>query len=380
MRIMAVGGTFDDMSGRKSGYVAKLFDKLKTAFDKRRIGLESGSLMFTSLNGGTFEQLERIIHEAMEFRVFLWFADVDNAKEKLIDRIKQENPECLLVSSKRNIEGKYSVHDLVARALHTKANLTVEFTSSEPCRFEATILDPLGNSFLHREVDIDKVADALASRIERLLHFTRTGSYCIGTPVTVPDEKEFFSIVRNYAETFHNLIHAANQSRLLGNCSFRCERGFPGFRAGGLLFVSKRNIDKRDIGPDGFVPVSLDHLPEIRYLGRVEMVKDESNRERRVELDKPSVDAPVQANLARIFPRVKYFLHSHVYIEGASMTQKVIPCGALEEVGEIASMFADVDGFCVNLRGHGSLIATASLDGLRDIPYVARPAPEPQEW
>lgn len=42
------------------------------------------------------------------------------------------------------------------------------------------------------------------------------------------------------------------------NVSFRCEKGFPSFRDKNIIYVSKRNMDKRMIGKEGFVAVNLD--------------------------------------------------------------------------------------------------------------------------
>ena len=76
--------------------------------------------------------------------------------------------------------------------------------------------------------------------------------------VEIPEDTEFFNIVKGYADVFHKLINPApNVTRFLGNSSFRCQRGFPSFKKDGIVYVSKRNVDKRYIDKSGFVPTKL---------------------------------------------------------------------------------------------------------------------------
>jgi ribulose-5-phosphate 4-epimerase/fuculose-1-phosphate aldolase len=164
------------------------------------------------------------------------------------------------------------------------------------------------------------------------------------------------------ADRFHEIIHGVNHERMMGNASFRCARGFPSMREGGIAFVSRRNVDKRFIGPEAFVAVDLDSLDPIQYYGE----------------HKPSVDTPVQVRLYRYYERVRYMIHSHTYVEGAYFTREPVPCGAVEEfelIREIAE-HRDTARFAVNLRGHGSIVLSDSLDALRGHPWMARPVPE----
>ncbi len=141
---------------------------------------------------------------------------------------------------------------------------------------------------------------------------------------------------------------------------FTCESGFPSFKHDGFIFVSRRNVDKRGIGKDAFVPVQLE-VP-VKYHGN----------------DKPSVDTPIQVKLYNYYLNVGYMLHSHAYVDGAPFTERIIPCGALEEVDEITSTVPDryKVNFSVNLRGHGSLVLVDGVENLREVPYVAREMPE----
>jgi hypothetical protein len=182
--------------------------------------------------------------------------------------------------------------------------------------------------------------------------------------VPIPDEKEFFDYAKKVADTFHSLIHGSNPSRFLGNLSFRCEHGFPSFRTRDVIYVSQRDIDKRFIDKEGFVAVEpiLDNV--VNYYGD----------------KKPSVDAPIQVRLYSYYNRLRWGMHSHVYIKNAPMTSIAIPCGAVEEFDEILELFpeGDMENVVVNLRGHGSLAMCSYLGYMKGLQYYARPIPELQ--
>lgn len=160
--------------------------------------------------------------------------------------------------------------------------------------------------------------------------------------ITVPENNEFFNIVRNHSNTYSNLTQGINPQRFLGNCSFRCESGFPSFRKDGYIYVSRRNSNKDMISAEHFVAVNvnLSLSDKIIYLGT----------------HKPSVDTPVQVMLYKNLPNINYMLHSHVYIKDAPFTQNKLPCGSLEEVDEILDCISknnlkDNDTICINLNG-----------------------------
>ena len=60
-------------------------------------------------------------------------------------------------------------------------------------------------------------------------------------------------------------------------------------------------------------------------------------------------------------------VHSHVYIWTAPFTKTVIPCGALEEFFEIIQEYPNRNSsnFCINLKGHGSIVLAKDLDYLK---------------
>ena len=350
-KILFLGGDWIE-NIRESGYINKLREEFDDQID-----------YITFQNGGTAEQLEEHLNSVIEYEVVLWFVNIPNTYEKTVHRIKEINKKVLLVTSKNNLDSRYSYMELVSRMLSVKSNLMLEFRK-ENGKIVGSLLDPLNNAYCMKEPDIHKVAATLLARIDELMNFTRVGSKQVGEALSVPDETEFFEIGKRLAGTFHTLIHPEHTERFLGNMSFRCENGFPSFRKDDYVYVSRRNIDKRLIGKDGFVAVNMPLVDTVEYYGSA----------------KPSVDAPIQIMLYSIYFNVHYMIHSHVYIKDAPMTDCVVPCGSLEEVAAIGMVWKNhsFTDFAVNLRGHGSLVLASDLGYFNQIEYIARPNPEIQ--
>jgi hypothetical protein len=350
-RSLYVAGSFNDSGGRPSKIAEAVY-----------MGAEPPNCDY--INGGSFGKIRGTLDKIRDYRLIFWFADVPNEKPKLIQEIKQKNSACVLVTSKRNVDGKYNFQDLLYHALGIKSNLVVEITR-EKDRYKGRVLDPLANVFLDSTEDFDLVGRVLGKRSAELMGYTRIPSERVGDRIEIPDEREFFELIAKYADMFHNHIHARPEAanRFFGNASFRCERGFPSVKSGGKIFVSRRNIDKRHIDKEGFVAVE-GSLP-VNFFGD----------------SKPSVDTPIQIRLYNMYPSICYMLHSHSYIDGAPRTERVVPCGAIEEAEEIIKLFQDWSeaDFSVNLKGHGSLVLTGRIDGLMEIPFVPRDMPEVHE-
>lgn len=348
--MLIVGGSFDDDGGKPSSIVSKVFESM-TDFDVKLY------------NGGYFDQIESILEECKYFDYVLWWANVPNDKPKLRN-VKEINPRAMLVTSKRNDNNKYSFAELINRALGAKANLCVQFSKVED-KFTMMLFDPLGNSWYSGE-GITELCDAIVHRLRYLKSVTRQSCVrviCDGR-IEVPDEREFFHIVRKYADTFHELIKPdSTVTRFLGNSSFRCQRGFPSFRKDDFIYVSRRNVDKRFIDRDAFVPVRLEEDTTLYYYGD----------------HKPSVDTPIQARLYKLLPNINYMIHAHVYIDGAPFTKNMVPCGGLEEVEEVLSVIGgntEEDFYVINLIGHGCIVMANRAEQLIDLPYIGRVMPE----
>lgn len=375
MNILLVGGTFDNDGGRPSSLISKMKTYIENHFNLNPI----------VYNGGFVSALQNeIIQSVVNFDIVMWLANVANEEDKIRD-VKAINPKTILITSKRNDSNKYTFAELITRALSIKANLTIEFSKQDNNFFNMMVFDPLGNVY-YNGLSIDDMMSALMKRTLKLTKFTRISSVQSFEHLhtDVPNETVFFNFAHECADIFHNLIRPAKANeRFLGNMSFRCQNGFPSFRGkDGLIYVSRRNVDKSDINAASFVPVWLDEQCRVRYLGD----------------KKPSVDTPIQLNLYKIFPWANYMLHAHCYINipevagfVACTTANPVPCGALEEVDEVvvsAEQVLTKDTpprlLAVNLKGHGCLLIAqdvevfAELERYKNNCFVARSMPELQ--
>lgn len=360
MNLNFICGDFNSEGGKDSRYMRKVFNALV-----RKLEIKEGTLL---ANGGDLKRLMELKEITKSGDVNFWFPNVPNSERKTLEEIKKYNPHSLLISSKRNDNEKYSFMHLVARALKSKSNLVLEVRKNDSGCIEARIFDPLGNVFLDFTTSVITVGRVLAKRLSELLKVKRYRSIRTGNIVIQPKYKlsNFFTLVKEYADIFHEKIHAIDQSRFLGNASFRCESGFPSFRQDRYIFVSRRNLDKRKISRENFIAVDLG-TECVKYYGDVE--------------HKPSVDTPIQLQLYAYYHNINYMLHSHVYIKDAPFTKEILPCGAVQEFNQIIREVPDDEKrqISINLRGHGSIRMSSDLDGMLNIPYVARNIPEIHE-
>ena len=369
-KILFVGGTWD-LSGGKPSKLVEEFAKY----------LEN-SVVF---NGGNYHELSSLLESSKDYDTVIWWANVPNDLPK-IRNVKEYNYKTMLVSSKRNVDQKYSFQELLQRSLALKANLTVEFQKIDH-QYQMRLFDPLGNVW-YEGTGIKDCSYALLNRLHFIQKITRESTvsseenigslawffnmfkeemYLSDDHPTIPIKKEFLQIVRDYATTFAEAtFHTKDVKRFLGNASFRCPKGFPSFREGKYIFVSKRNVNKECIGIDEFVPVYLEN-GKIYYCGE----------------SKPSVDSPIQVRLYHLLPNINYMIHSHCYINDAPFTKTALPCGAIEEVDEIRELIHDSyqddynkDFYLMNLVGHGSIMMSQYPDKLKNIRMIGRKLPE----
>jgi hypothetical protein len=381
VKLLIVGGTFDREGGRSSGLIRSMLEGIHNH--------GAADFDIAAANGGTIEDLQQVLlPSVVDYKVVLWFANVSNDEVKLRD-VKAINPKCILITSKRNDGGKYTFAELISRALAIKANLTIEFSKDPDGLFNMMLFDPLGNVFYDGFM-VDEMCAALLSRTKKLLEFTRVPTIqetMLNRP-EIPDESEFFSFAHSCADIFHNLIRPAKGTeRFLGNMSFRCQNGFPSFRGeDGIIYVSRRNVDKSDINATSFVPTYLDDTNTVKYFGE----------------NKPSVDTPVQLRLYKLFPWANYMIHAHCNVDTKDIPETLllrtnlpVPCGALEELGEIYTAlpmktYETLDDFnktaprllAINLVGHGCILIARDIEILKELQkhkdncFVARQMPE----
>ena len=349
-----IGGTFAD-TPKKSTIVDLMYQYIMDSHG----GLRPNRIFYR--NGGRVEDIPIIIQTLKLFPDnILWFPNFSNDIEKMRN-IKEIYPHALLVTSKRNEDKKYPLIFLVNHALTLHANLCIEFVPGP--RIQGRIVDPLANVWCDYTDDIRMLTTALLKRITRLNNITRQGTTPRPENIKIPALPEFFGLVRDYGKIFSALVDPNKEiKRFVGNTSFRCDKGFPSFRdEDNIIFLSRRNIDKEFIDENGFVPVQrIDK--KLFYYGEY----------------KPSVDTPIHIRLYQYYYKINFMLHSHAYIQGAPFTKRPLPCGALEEVDEVfdAIPAKDVELVYLNLIGHGSLVMSKDIGGLKDVPYIRRPVPE----
>ena len=369
-RILFVGGNWDLNGGRKSKIVEEFAKFLPNV---------------TVYNGGNFNDLNDILESCVNYDIVLWWANVSNDLPK-IRNVKDINYKVMLVSSKRNVDRKYSFQDLLQKSFSLKSNLTIEFGMVDN-KYYMRLFDPLGNMW-YEGFSIKMCSKILIERLNFIRIITRESTvsneenvgalawffnmfkdemYESNDNPFVPIKEEFLEIVRNYAYKFAEAtFETKDVKRFLGNASFRCPKGFPSFRNGKYIFVSKRNVNKEFIGIKEFVPVYLED-DKLFYCGDY----------------KPSVDSPIQVRLYSLLSNINYMIHSHCYIENAPYTDVVLPCGALEEVDEIKNVIKkyydndyNKDFYVVNLLGHGSIMMSNKASQLKNIRMVGRKLPE----
>ena len=366
-RILLVGGNWDLEGGRKSKIVDEFGKYLKNAI---------------IYNGGNYNDLNKILESCIDYDVVIWWANVPNELPK-IRNVKDINYKAMLVSSKRNVEKKYSFQDLLQRSFSLKSNLTIEFSKNDN-QYNMKLFDPLGNVW-YEGLSIKECSKALLNRLDFIKNITRESTVSneeniacffnmfkeemdeLNNNPIIPEKIEFLNIVKDYASKFAEAtFETKDVKRFLGNASFRCPKGFPSFRDGKYIFVSKRNVNKEFIGIDEFVPVYLEN-DRLYYCGK----------------NKPSVDTPIQVRMYNLLPNINYMIHSHCYIENAPYTKNALPCGAIEEVDEITQLLKDYynndfnrDFYIINLIGHGSIMMSNNPKQLKDINMIGRKLPE----
>ncbi len=368
-KILFVGGNWDLEGGKESKIVNEFVNYLPDT---------------TVYNGGNYNDLDKILESSINYDVVIWWANVSNNLPK-IRNVKEINYKTMLVSSKRNIDSKYSFQDLLQRSFELKSNLTIEFSKINDLYY-MRLFDSLGNVW-YQGTDIESCSKELIKRLSFIKKITRESTvskeessgtlawffnmfkqemYKSDDNPVIPIKDVFLTLVKDYASKFAEAAFETKDiKRFLGNASFRCPKGFPSFRDGKYIFVSKRNVNKEFIGIEEFVPIYLEN-DKVYYCGN----------------NKPSVDTPIQVRLYKDLPNINYMIHSHCYIEGAPFTSISLPCGAIEEVQEILELIEkeyndfNKDFYLINLLGHGSIMMSKEPEQLKDIKMIGRKLPE----
>lgn len=358
-KLLIVGGTFENTNGKDNRYNAKRESSIVQKLCDYMV--DNSGFECEWINGGSLYEITDEVNYS-RYDVIIWMPNISNDEDKILPRIKKEAPKAMLISSKRVVEKEYKESDVIGRLLAAKSNLGIMITKPDNL-YNFKLLDPLGNCYVD-STSIEELADTIIHRANEIFSMSRVPSVNIGEARDFTIDPEFIEFVKYSANEFTKYVNAVNPNRLLGNASTRCMFGFPAERQTDRLFVSQRNIDKKLIETEGFVEVSPEFDNAVKYYGD----------------RKPSVDTPIQVKLFNYYPNINYMVHGHVYVDGAPFTESKVPCGFLEEFDEILSVYPSQaeEVVVVNLRGHGCLIMTNTVEQLWEHGknYVSRPFPE----
>ena len=330
-KMLVVGGTFNESGGKPSKLIEQLFKDKITNHD-------------IFINGGNISDIENILKIVPEYKIIAWFPNISNNYPKMRN-IKQLNPYCLYIMSKRNDNNKYSTRDIIVKALENNANLLIEFSKKDD-KFYMQDIDVLGYSWSKKTNDIETFKKILFDRIDFLLTTKRVRTYSDNTENSNTDliPNEFIKLNKEYAKIFDKLlIEVAQTTRFLGNCSLRIKD---------KIFMSQRDVDKKALSKKTFIEVyEKDH--KFFYKGK----------------QKPSKDTAIQLDLYNKYPQINYIIHCHCYIEDGYFTNIQCPCGDLKEADEInktikRNKLENESIIKINLIGHGSILMTNNIDEL----------------
>ena len=324
-KVLIVGGDFGDIPKKSS-----IIEKLSIGFNN-----------VTVVNGGSVQDLIDI--NLQGYKLILWMANVDNEVHKYYAK---KDVGSILICSKVLRENR-NMGDAVARIFKMNSNAVIAI-ESDAKPFQFNLVDALGNSWCKTSnlLELTKSIGDLyrwhedSIRIGAILNKELT--------IDVPEDErkrleEFTEIVKLVADKVEN----ERGERYFGNASTRCAKMFPSTRQSNI-YVSARNVPKDRMTVDDFVIASLI-----------------DNKVNFNSILKPSVDSPVQLKLYEKYD-INYMIHGHAYIDNQTFTDNYYPCGDLRELEEIEKCF-DRDRFVINLKNHGFVIATETLEEMREI-------------
>lgn len=338
-------------------------------------------------NGGKYVGLCRQLYTAEDYDVVFWMPELHNIPD--VGYVKDVAPYVMLITGVWNPHSRLPFVAMNIHTLQHKANLTFELLGNSEQLNGIHVYDPLGCSW-YRGEDLQDALMFGMSRLNYLRSITRRKTVPSNAPglmlswyfdafkmpeapsgerFVIPDKQAFVDVVTEYSDRFmelrgHDMPAGATGRPQVG----RCLQGMPSFRHEDKAYLSPRAPSQRYITLDEFIPCYMDG-EILRYGGE----------------KKPTVDAPVHLALYAKLPQINYILHAHDYIDGAPFTTQSIPCGAIEEVDEVMKAielhYGDTNQsvYRLNLKGHGSLLMAATVEGLYNVRYIKRQLPEPME-
>jgi len=290
-------------------------------------------------NGGMPEDINKI--SVSNNDLVIWMPNIDNEVEK---HYPKKDIGSVLICSKVIRDDRTEL-DAITRIFKMNGNAVIAIMANGSM-YKFKLIDALGNVWYDGH-DIGELAEA----IKRIYHWTTSSIR------TRTERSEFYNYDLRSVDTAKlaelNKIVAdkfeVSCGRFFGNSSTRCMKMFPSGHDIEYILVSARNIDKTRISEHDFVPVKY-------YEGKVTYRGDR----------KPSVDTPIQVELYKRFPNIRYMIHGHSYIKGYPFTEYYYPCGDLREAHEVTNVITGDNG-CVNLKNHGFLLYADSIENLEKL-------------
>ncbi len=352
MNINIIGGNWDSNGGRGSSVIFKMTDEFNTILGPENIYMQ---------NGGHIDNLPVSNNSGLTF----WMPNIPNEEAK--NYPTKSVGTCLIVSKVVRPEesekaGEHKFTQAVARIFKMNGNAVIAIETGDN-GFVFTLIDALGNIWVS--------TDDIKTLVKTSIEFYEW--HCKQERVSVPkckpryldiktDESElnrFMEVVRSNATRIMN----NSGERYFGNCSTRCMLSFPSVRPNKkrhVILVSPRNSNKSELETSDLVVIAE---------GKIDS-----------DLPKPSVDTPVQLALYDHFKNINYMIHGHAFFtENVRTTDNYYACGDMREVSSIINAIGNPEAtsFVINLKNHGYLIATNTVEQMEAITTTMIPEMKP---
>lgn len=290
-----------------------------------------------------YNGLEQKLPEIGGYTLAMWWPDIDNKTPKTYPR---KDKGAVLICSKV-MRPEVTKIEALTRIFRMSGNAVV-LIRKENSPFNFELVDALNNTWVNTQ-DLKTLSEA----IDRLYRWSRNSvrkslvqspdDYVLWMSNDNYDIPAFMQMNSSLAEKITNQCG----SRFFGNFSTRCTKLFPSLvRTDDHTFMfSPRNSDKRSL-----------------TLGDMVLTTTESYYGSR----KPSVDTPVQIDIYKARPEIKFMIHGHATITNAPTTREYFPCGDMREVPGVLELL-QAGHKAINLKNHGFLIVASNLTELANI-------------
>jgi hypothetical protein len=275
-------------------------------------------------------------------RQIVWLVNSSKVDHRVYPR---KSTGAILICAKMMHHGDKRIN-AVAEIFKLHANAVLAFYD-EIGGYRVELIDALGNVWFDG-FDRRRLAARIVEFIDWSSRAVRVKSIMAeGTKVIAGSWiEEFLGIVKDASQK----MMSSDVGRYFGSVSTRCQKLFPSI-CGEVIYSSARDVCKEYITPDDMVRVKGGDCEVFAYGGR-----------------KPSVDAPIHIGLYKLFPKIKFLIHGHAYIEGCRTTNHYLSCGDLREIYDVGYIVEDkqCSFMCVNLKNHGFIVGADTLEKLEE--------------